>query len=63
MLRRRAGRAEDAEGVALFERAVRRRDAANRAAEAARRRRGGGGGGGAIGVRRRTNAGAVEVGY
>ena len=29
--------AEDAEGVALFERAVRRRDAANRAAEAARR--------------------------
>ena len=28
---------EGAEGVALFERAVRRRDAANRAAEAARR--------------------------
>ena len=31
------GGAEGAEGVALFERAVRRRDAANRAAEAARR--------------------------
>ena len=29
--------AEGAEGAALFERAVRRRDAANRAAEAARR--------------------------
>ena len=39
MPRRRAGSdAEDAEGVALFERAVRRRDAANRAR---RRRRGG----------------------